>query len=89
MPAKVNENVCMRCGGCTSVCPVQALELQEILLVVDTDKCIECGFCEVNCVTFGFTLSSRQRIVIRREIARLTASGEDNERLKDLKKQYS
>ena len=45
------------------------------------DKCIECGFCEVNCLTCGFTLSSRQRIVIRREISRLRKSGEDNERL--------
>ena len=35
------------------------------------DKCIECGFCEVNCLTCGFTLSSRQRIVLRREISRL------------------
>lgn len=52
------------------------------------DKCIECGFCEVNCVTFGFTLSSRQRIVIRREIAQLTATGENPERLKELKKEY-
>lgn len=49
MPAKVNENVCMRCGGCTSVCPVQALELQETLLVVDEDKCIECGNCQKVC----------------------------------------
>ena len=30
------------------------------------DRCIECGFCEVNCLTCGFSLSSRQRIVIRR-----------------------
>ncbi|MDR0395575.1 MAG: FAD-binding oxidoreductase [Tannerella sp.] len=35
------------------------------------DKCIECGFCEVNCLTCGFTLSSRQRIVVQREITRL------------------
>ena len=48
------------------------------------DKCIECGFCEVNCVTCGLTLSSRQRIVITREIARLKASGEDPERLESL-----
>ena len=40
------------------------------------DRCIECGFCEVNCVACGFALSSRQRIVIRREIARLEAIGE-------------
>jgi D-lactate dehydrogenase len=34
------------------------------------DKCIECGFCEVNCLTCGLTISSRQRIAIQREIAR-------------------
>lgn len=52
------------------------------------DKCIECGFCEANCVTCGFSLSSRQRIVITREIARLEASGEDSERLKRLKRDF-
>ena len=52
------------------------------------DKCIECGFCEVNCVSCGFTLSSRQRIVIQREIARLRQSGEEPERLALLVKQY-
>ncbi|MDD4969608.1 MAG: FAD-binding and (Fe-S)-binding domain-containing protein [Paludibacter sp.] len=48
------------------------------------DKCIECGFCEVNCISCGFTLSSRQRIVIQREIARLKGSGENPARLTTL-----
>lgn len=48
------------------------------------DKCIECGFCEVNCVSHGFTLSSRQRIVIQREIKRLQLTGENPQRLKNL-----
>lgn len=52
------------------------------------NKCIECGFCEVNCVSCGFTLSSRQRIVIQRELSRLRATGEDNERLKKLEEQF-
>lgn len=52
------------------------------------DKCIECGFCEVNCLTCGFTLSSRQRIVIQREITRLRNLGENPERLRTLEKQY-
>lgn len=43
------------------------------------DRCIECGFCEVNCVSCGFALSSRQRIVIQREIARLRKAGKDDE----------
>lgn len=52
------------------------------------DKCIECGFCEVNCVSCGLTLSARQRIVTQREISRLRASGEDPELLKTLEKQF-
>ena len=52
------------------------------------NKCIECGFCEVNCVTCGYSLSSRQRIVIQRELARLRETGEDNERLKRLESQF-
>ena len=52
------------------------------------NKCIECGFCEVNCVSCGFTLSSRQRIVIQRELSRLRETGEDNARLKRLEKQF-
>ena len=52
------------------------------------DRCIECGFCEVNCVSCGFTLSSRQRIVIRREIARLRATGENPTMLAELEKEY-
>lgn len=52
------------------------------------NKCIECGFCEVNCLSCGFTLSSRQRIVLQREISRLRQSGEDPERLALLEKQY-
>ena len=54
----------------------------------DVDKCIECGFCEVNCVSCGFTLSARQRIAAQREIARLRRTGEDPQRLETLEKQY-
>ena len=54
------------------------------------DKCIECGFCEVNCVTCGYSesLSARQRIVTQREITRLKTTGEDPERLARLEKQF-
>lgn len=52
------------------------------------DRCIECGFCEINCLSCGFTLSSRQRIVLQREISRLRQSNEDPARLALLEKQY-
>ena len=56
--------------------------------VLKANKCIECGFCEVNCLTCGLTLSSRQRIVIQREISHLRETGSDPERLATLVKQY-
>ena len=52
------------------------------------DKCIECGFCEVNCLTCGFTLSARQRTVIQREIARLKKTGENPALLAELERGY-
>lgn len=57
------------------------------------NKCIECGFCEVNCLSCGFTLSSRTRIATQREITALrelpdpTAS--EQTRLRTLEKEYS
>lgn len=52
------------------------------------NKCIECGFCEVNCVSCGYALSARQRIVVQREVSRLRATGENPERLKILVKEF-
>ena len=52
------------------------------------DKCIECGFCEVNCVSCGLTLSARQRIVTQREISRLRTTGEDPKLLERLQKEF-
>lgn len=52
------------------------------------DRCIECGFCEVNCVSCGLTLSARQRIVTQREISRLRASSSEPARLAELEKEF-
>jgi len=41
------------------------------------DKCTECGFCEPSCVSAGFTLTPRQRIVIHREIVSLSRNGNE------------
>ena len=54
------------------------------------DRCIECGFCEVNCVSCGFALSSRQRIVVQRELHRLQHSDNESDRqtAKQLEKDF-
>ncbi len=41
----------------------------------EVDACIECGFCEPRCPSRELTLTPRQRIVLRREMARLSAGG--------------
>jgi D-lactate dehydrogenase len=43
----------------------------------EVDKCIECGFCEVHCPSRDLTLTPRQRIVVRREMARRRDSALD------------
>lgn len=39
------------------------------------DKCIECGFCEIQCPSRHVTLTPRQRIVIYRELSMLADQG--------------
>ena len=54
----------------------------------EVDKCIECGYCEPKCPSREFTLTPRQRIVLRRETTRLAASGEDPDLLRELERDY-
>ncbi len=45
----------------------------------EIDKCIECGYCEPKCPSRDLTLTPRQRIVVRREMARLREAGDNSE----------
>ena len=46
----------------------------------EVDACIECGYCEARCPSRDLTLTPRQRIVVRRQIARLEAAGDGHGR---------
>jgi D-lactate dehydrogenase len=42
----------------------------------EVDKCVECGYCEHKCPSRHFTLTPRQRIVLRRSLSRLQKAGD-------------
>ena len=75
-------------GGHYLMEPAYSTARETIEQVKRANKCIECGFCEVNCMSCGLTLSSRMRIAVQREIRYLTATGANPTRLATLKKQY-
>jgi len=75
-------------GGHYLMEPALSTAKETIEQVKRANKCIECGFCEVNCMSCGLTLSSRMRIAVQREIRELEATGRNPERAATLRKQY-
>ena len=48
--ATINEDKCINCNYCISVCPVNAISKSERgKSIVDASKCIGCGACVKNC----------------------------------------
>lgn len=53
---KVDRKKCIYCAGCVSVCPVNALTLNETEIVCDASKCTKCGICERFCPAGAITV---------------------------------
>jgi len=53
---KVDKSKCIKCGGCVSVCPKGALELNDEINCDET-KCIECGICIKFCPVGALSLA--------------------------------
>lgn len=43
------KDICMYCGACAGVCPTNAIQVQELTVVVDDDTCTKCGICVKAC----------------------------------------
>ena len=67
---------------------IHTKNLKDLPVVEDVvDKCVECGACEPRCPSRDFTLSPRQRIVVRRASSRLRQAG-DFETANELDREY-
>lgn len=55
----VNQETCIACGACASVCPADptVFEVTDYSQVVHPEACIECRACEENCPTSSIKLT--------------------------------
>jgi NAD-dependent dihydropyrimidine dehydrogenase PreA subunit len=49
MPVIRDEDECVHCGGCISICPTGTFRFDNWTVVEDSGKCIQCGACVVAC----------------------------------------
>jgi Fe-S-cluster-containing hydrogenase component 2 len=48
MAAIVKKELCVGCGACVDVCPVDAITIEDGIAVI-SEECIECGACVGEC----------------------------------------
>ncbi len=52
-----DDEKCVHCGACTSICPTEALRFNgEKKVVVEAEKCVHCGACVKVCPTQALSL---------------------------------
>ncbi len=49
MIVKVNPEICIGCGACIPVCPVDAITLANGKATIDQETCIQCLACLSEC----------------------------------------
>ena len=55
---KLDQNICVGCGMCATVCPHQIFEIHEKkATIMDFDACMECGACAQNCPTAAISVT--------------------------------
>jgi len=46
---ELDKGKCMLCGGCSAVCPVEAIVVFDSYVEIDQEKCTSCGSCVKIC----------------------------------------
>ncbi|MDF2547893.1 MAG: ferredoxin [Anaerosolibacter sp.] len=58
---KIKKDWCKGCGICVAFCPKQVLDLKDDKIeIVDIEKCIKCGLCELRCPDFAIFLGGNE-----------------------------
>lgn len=59
MALVINQKYCKGCGICVAFCPKKILALndKEKIYVVEPDKCISCGQCELRCPDYAIKVA--------------------------------
>ena len=56
---RLDHQRCIGCGMCIDVCPHAVFRLEDKKArIVDRDACMECGACQLNCVTGAIHVES-------------------------------
>jgi ferredoxin len=48
-PVVKDEEECVHCGACVSICPTKTFRFENWKVVADAGKCIQCGACVASC----------------------------------------
>lgn len=70
----LNPGVLLPLEGSSGAVDLATLKLP-VTIEAEVDRCVECGYCEPACPSKDLTLTPRQRITLRRDMAALRASG--------------
>ena len=54
--AKVDDQLCLSCGGCVSVCPKDTIRLKNLIAQVNQKNCISCKVCINTCPVGAISL---------------------------------
>jgi Fe-S-cluster-containing hydrogenase component 2 len=57
---ETNSNECSGCGECATICPVEAVRMEDGVPIIDCDWCIGCGVCATVCPTDAVFLKVRE-----------------------------